>query len=132
MVEEGQTINIACSATGQPPPTITWSRAIGSLPDRITISNSGLKINNLSRKDGGIYICKAENILGTAVKTAQLMIFSQLKFKVRPSGSLKPTMPKFQSHKGWKAVTSCRLQYSSRQHTCHFQCQEITRGIVLL
>ena len=88
MAEEEQTINIACSATGQPPPTITWSRAIGSLPDRITISNGVLKINNLLRKDGGIYICKAENILGTAVKTAQLMIFSRLQFKVRPPAQL--------------------------------------------
>ena len=88
MAAEGQTINIACSATGQPPPTITWSKSIGSLPDRTTASNGALKINNLLRRDGGIYICKAENILGTAVTTAQLMIFSRLQFKVRPPAQL--------------------------------------------
>ena len=27
---------------------------------------------------------------------------------------------------GWKEVTSCRLQYSSKQHPCDFQCHEIT------
>jgi len=88
MAEEEQTVNIACSAAGQPPPTITWSKAIGSLPDRATVSRSALKINNVLRKDGGIYICKAENIQGKAVTTAQLMIFSRLRFKVRPLAQL--------------------------------------------
>jgi len=88
MAEEEQTITITCSATGKPPPTITWSKAIGGLPDRTTVRKGALKINNVLRKDGGIYICKAENILGKAITTAQLMIFSRLRFKVRPPAQL--------------------------------------------
>ena len=88
MAEEEQTITIACSASGQPRPTITWSRAIGSLPDRTTVSNGALKINNVLRKDGGTYICKAENILGAAEDTIQLVIFSRLRFKIRPPAQL--------------------------------------------
>ena len=88
MAEEEQTITIACSATGQPPPTITWSRAIGSLPERTAVNNGALEINNVSQKDGGIYICKADNILGAAEDTIQLMIFSRLRFKVRPPAQL--------------------------------------------
>ena len=88
MAEEGQTITIACSAAGQPRPITTWSKAIGSLPDRAVVNNGALKINNVSRKDGGVYICKIENILGKAVTTAQLMIFSRLRFKVRPPAQL--------------------------------------------
>ena len=84
MSEEGQTITIACSATGQPQPTVTWSKAIGSLPSRTTVQNGALKINNVLRRDGGTYICKTENILGAAEDTIQLMIFSRLQFKVRP------------------------------------------------
>ena len=38
----------------------------------------------MSKEDGGIYICKAGNILGTAEDTIQLVIFSRLQFKVRP------------------------------------------------
>ncbi len=84
MAEEEQTITIACSATGQPQPTITWSKAIGSLPSRTTVNNGALKINNVLRRDGGTYICRAENILETAEDTIQLIIFSRLRFKVRP------------------------------------------------
>ena len=69
MAEEEQTVTIACSATGQPPPTITWSKSIGNLPDTVLVNNSVLKINNVLKEDGGIYICKAENNLGTAEDT---------------------------------------------------------------
>ena len=48
------------------------------------MNNGVLKINNVSRKDGWIFKCKAENILGRAVTTMQLMIFSRLQFRIRP------------------------------------------------
>ena len=84
MAEEEQTVTIACSATGQPPPNITWSKSIGNLPDTAAMNNSVLKINKVSKEDGGIYICKAGNFLGAAEDTIQLVIFSRLRFKVRP------------------------------------------------
>ena len=46
----------------------------------------------MTRKEGGVYICKAENILGTAADTVLLMIFSPLRFKVLPPKQLTPTM----------------------------------------
>ena len=88
MVEEQQTITIACSTTGQPKPTITWSKLIGNLPNRTTVNDGALKIYNVSKKDRGIYICKARNILGTAMKTSLLTTFSRLRFIVRPPAQL--------------------------------------------
>ena len=38
----------------------------------------------MTKKDGGIYICKTVNILGTDTVKAQPMVFSRLRFKVRP------------------------------------------------
>ena len=91
MAEEKQNLTIVCIATGLPPPSITWSRAVGSLPeDRTEVMNGSLTIYNVTRKDGGIYICKAENILGSETDTAQFMIFSPLRFKVRPPQEVKP------------------------------------------
>ena len=43
-----------------------------------------MKIYSVTKKDGGVYICKAENILGSATATTLVVIFSPLQFKVRP------------------------------------------------
>ena len=85
MAEEKQNVTIACNAVGQPRPSITWSKSVGSLPkDRTEVRNGTLKIYSLAREDSGIFICKAENILGSATYTAHLVVFTALKFKVRP------------------------------------------------
>ena len=90
MAEEGQNITIACSATGQPKPNVTWSKAIGVLPGRTAVKNGVLKINNVKGDDGGIYVCKAKNILGTAEGPTHLVIFSRLRFLVRPPQQINP------------------------------------------
>ncbi|KAL9975858.1 hypothetical protein ACROYT_G013072 [Oculina patagonica] len=91
IAEEKQNVRIACSATGQPLPSITWSRAGGSLPkDRTDVVNGTLTINSVTRKDGGLYICKAENILGSAIDTALVVVFPPLRFKVRPPQEVTP------------------------------------------
>ena len=93
MAEEKQNVAIACNATGQPQPSITWSSAVGSLPkDRTTVMNGVLNIYQLTRNDGGLYICRAKNILGSATDRTQLMIFSALRFKVRPPKNLTPVI----------------------------------------
>ena len=50
-----------------------------------------LKIFKVTRKDGGIYICKAENILGSVTDTAQLIVYSPLRFKVLPPQEVTPS-----------------------------------------
>ena len=52
--------------------------------------NGTLSIYNVTKEDRGTYICKAENILGSATDTAQLMIFSKIRFKIRPPQELTP------------------------------------------
>ena len=85
MAEEKQNVTMACTATGQPSPKTTWSKAVGSLPGgRIKIQDGTMKIYSVTKKDGGIYICKAVNILGSVTDTAQLIVYSPLRFKVRP------------------------------------------------
>ena len=91
MAEEKQNVTIACNAVGQPRPSITWSKSVGSLPkDRTEVKNGTLKIYSLTKKDSGIFICKAENILGSATYIAHLVVFTALKFKVRPPQEVTP------------------------------------------
>lgn len=44
------------------------------------MKKGALEIYDVKREDGGIYICKAENILGADEGTVQMMIFSRLRF----------------------------------------------------
>ena len=87
----GKNITLACTATGQPQPSITWSTQFGGLPkDRTEVMQGNLTIYKVSEKDWGTYICKAENILGSTTASAQLTIFSRLQFKVRPPQQVTP------------------------------------------
>ena len=91
MAEHNQNVTIACTATGQPKPKITWSKVGGDLPKgRSEVMKDALTIYQVTRNDGGIYTCKADNILGTATDMAQLMVFSPLRFKLRPPQELTP------------------------------------------
>ena len=93
MAEQNQNVTIVCTGTGQPQPTITWSKLGGVLPKgRNEVMNDALKIYQVTRDDGGIYTCKADNILGSATGMAQLMVFSPLRFKVRPPQELTPVV----------------------------------------
>ena len=93
MAEEQQNVTMTCTASGQPSPKITWSKAVGSLPgDRIKVQGGTMKIYSVTKKDGGVYICKAENILGLATDTAQLTVFSPLRFKVSPPREVTPVI----------------------------------------
>jgi len=93
IAQEKQNVTVACTATGQPQPSITWSKAVGSLSKYKTTSTNGvLKIYEVTKDDGGTYICKVENILGSATDTALLMVFSRLRFKVLPPQEVTPVI----------------------------------------
>ena len=92
MTEEKKNVTIACNATGHPHPNITWSRAVGTLPSDSEVMNGTLKFYRVKKNDGGTYVCKAENVLGSTKDTAQLMIFSPLQFKVRPPQQVTPVI----------------------------------------
>ena len=89
----GKNVTIACISTGQPQPSITWSKPFGGLPkDRTEVMKGNLTIYKVAEKDWGAYICKAENILGSTTALAQLTIFSRLRVKVRPPHEVTPVI----------------------------------------
>ena len=93
LAEEEKNVTIACNTTGQPHPSITWSKSVGSLrKENSQVINGTLVIHSVKKKDRGTYICQAGNVLGTVADTTQLMVFSRLRFKVRPAGEVTPKL----------------------------------------
>ena len=91
MVEEKQSVAITCNATGQPQPSITWSKAFVSLPkNKAVVKNGALTIHDVTKNDDGTFMCIAENILGRATAIVQLMVFSPLRFKIHPPQEITP------------------------------------------
>lgn len=66
--EEGLSLTLYCNATGNPSPTISWTKNGNSLSDNKRIIFSGknetLSIANLNRTDSGYYRCVTGNSLG--------------------------------------------------------------------
>ena len=79
-VKERTTAYLYCSATGNPPPQVSWTRVNGSLPsNRTTVTSDGLmKIADAGQQDTGKYTCSAQNLLGKDAQAASLLIHSKL------------------------------------------------------
>ena len=79
-VNESQTAILKCTAVGNPPPKVTWSKVNSSLPvGRHVVESSGaLILQDVQPGDEGQYTCKAENLLGNINATAKLTV--QCKF----------------------------------------------------
>ncbi|KAK3741906.1 hypothetical protein QZH41_016270, partial [Actinostola sp. cb2023] len=64
-----------CHVTGHPKPKITWSKSIGSLPNSRTVIKDGqLTLVRSKKDDSGIYLCKAESLLGAVVAGSMLVV----------------------------------------------------------
>ncbi|KAJ3585960.1 hypothetical protein NHX12_012366, partial [Muraenolepis orangiensis] len=57
-VQEGQSLELSCLATGNPPPRVTWTRASGRLSSNHQVSGNQLRIVSASPEDSGDYICQ--------------------------------------------------------------------------
>uniref|UniRef100_A0AAV2JJE0 MAM domain containing glycosylphosphatidylinositol anchor 2a n=1 Tax=Knipowitschia caucasica TaxID=637954 RepID=A0AAV2JJE0_KNICA len=67
-IREGQTLELLCLVTGHPRPQIRWTKTAGGALDRhgdAAPPNDTLRIESISRHQGGRYYCKAENGQGS-------------------------------------------------------------------
>ena len=95
IILEKNTTTITCEALGYPPPIIVWSRTNGTLSDRVSVSDSvsiptgygnvtrvsiNLTITNASREDTGVYMCSANNSVGSDNRNVSVTI--QCKFAI--------------------------------------------------
>ncbi|XP_068772364.1 basement membrane-specific heparan sulfate proteoglycan core protein isoform X3 [Struthio camelus] len=63
-VVAGDTATLRCSATGEPAPTIEWSKLRAPLPWQHQVLNGTLVIPRAAQQDSGQYICNASNAVG--------------------------------------------------------------------
>ena len=74
-VNESESASFQCSITGNPEPTVVWSRVINQTEvSESAVSGKMLRFRNVKGSDAGIYRCTATNILGKARAETQLIV----------------------------------------------------------
>ncbi|XP_078354372.1 roundabout homolog 1-like [Oculina patagonica] len=72
----GDDVTLSCNATGNPEPTISWTRngfpidTVGNSRIQFLANNNQLTITNINRTDSGKYRCVANNSLGNVSSNA--------------------------------------------------------------
>ena len=74
---EGDVVTLSCNATGNPEPSISWTKDGSPISSnsRISLSadNKQLTVTNVSRTDSGKYLCVANNKIGNVTWSAALL-----------------------------------------------------------
>ena len=76
VVNETGIATLQCEVKGNPQPQVKWLKQNSSLlaDKRIVQSRGGLIIKDVTSQDGGLYICKARNILSVITSSAALTV----------------------------------------------------------
>ncbi|XP_077587554.1 peroxidasin [Stigmatopora nigra] len=84
----GESVTLECSATGQPQPRISWTKAdLTPIPNDARINTTpsgGLYIQNVVQADGGQYTCFASNNVDTIQAAAFIIVQATPQFTVTP------------------------------------------------
>ncbi|XP_054882637.1 MAM domain-containing glycosylphosphatidylinositol anchor protein 2-like isoform X3 [Poeciliopsis prolifica] len=79
VIREGETLELQCLVTGHPRPQMRWTKTSGGASDnqgKLSLKGETLKIENISRQQGGRYYCKAENGLGfPAIRSIRVDVY---------------------------------------------------------
>ena len=78
-VNEKGTASFQCSVSGNPKPTLTWSKRDGQSDiTQSAVSRGTLLLKTVAGSDSGVYKCSASNILGQAEALVQLEVNGKL------------------------------------------------------
>uniref|UniRef100_A0ABL0EJV2 Basement membrane-specific heparan sulfate proteoglycan core protein n=1 Tax=Rhodnius prolixus TaxID=13249 RepID=A0ABL0EJV2_RHOPR len=85
----GTSMMVHCRAmSGIPTPTITWFRRDNRpFPSNVYHSDNGvLRLNSVRLSDGGEYICKVENSVGSVEGSVQIVVLAPPEITITPPG----------------------------------------------
>jgi len=78
-VNEGGTASFQCSASGNPEPSVAWSKLNSqSKISQSAVSAGKLELKHVTGNDTGLYQCSATNILGDSRKVVRLTVNGKL------------------------------------------------------
>ncbi|KAM7440128.1 hypothetical protein ABFA07_010622 [Porites harrisoni] len=71
-LNETDDVTLSCTASGKPPPNVTWTKAddVGN----VLSWSSSLELKNITRKQKGLYRCTADNGLGKAESSVRIVV----------------------------------------------------------
>ena len=79
IVNEGGTASFQCSASGNPEPSVAWSKLNSqSKISQSSVSGGKLELKHVTGNDTGLYQCSATNILGDSRKVVRLTVNGKL------------------------------------------------------
>lgn len=72
----GESVQFQCKVGGDPTPNILWRRDDGKMPigRAHILDDKSLRIEHVAPEDEGLYICDAENLVGTISARASLTV----------------------------------------------------------
>ena len=74
-VNEGETASFQCSASGNPEPTVAWSKLNSkSAITQSAVMEGKLELRKVTGSDSGVYQCSATNILGNSQEVVRLAV----------------------------------------------------------
>ena len=66
-------------------PTVTWRKALGTVPkEKNAVIDGNMNIVSVTKADGGTYACSAKNLLGEDSAVALLAVIDRLTFTLKP------------------------------------------------
>ena len=66
-------------------PTVTWRKALGSVPkEKTAVINGNMSIVSVTKADGGTYACSPKNLLGEDSAVALVAVIDRLTFTLTP------------------------------------------------
>ncbi|KAL9961352.1 hypothetical protein ACROYT_G030272 [Oculina patagonica] len=85
-IKENQSAVFQCSVSGNPAPTVTWLGANSApLSGRFNFDDDGrLEVRDVTLDDAGEYTCVVRNLLGTANKTAMMIVEAPPRIQLAP------------------------------------------------
>lgn len=105
----GESVTLECSATGHPPPRITWTKGDQTpvpADPRVSVTPSGgLYIQNVVQEDSGQYTCFAANSIDSIQATALIIVQGEGRDRgPSPSPAARPLAPPAcHSRAGWRS-----------------------------